>query len=454
MAKVKVNRDLVLNGSLGKAFLSLALPIIATSFIQTMYNLTDTFWLGKLGEANQAAITLVSPIQSIIQNLGSGLVSAGSVILSQYNGAGKKKESCDVASHVFVTTMLFSIICATLAFIFCPLIIMWLGAEGDVSHLAQTYLRIVILDMPFLFMINSFQIVKQSQGNTVSPMFLNLAGVILNMILDPLLMVVFDFGIGGAAFATLFAKVPCGIIALFFLFKQEEPIHVTLKGFRFNGKYIKQILTLGIPSAIGSATMQFGFLLMGKSVVKYGTVSVASYGIGNKVNGLISLPSNAMGSATGTIVGINVGADKYDRAQQAFRLSAAVSVAFLAIFGVIISRIPVSTALVSIFSSSPDVIKESAVFLSILALYSFTNGIYNSINGFFNGTGHSPIVVTVEAVRLWIFRFATLFLCERVLNMGFLSVPYSIVISNALAPAVMLILYKTKIWRRKTIKMD
>lgn len=454
MAKVKVDRELVLNGSLAKAFISLAVPIVCTSFIQTMYNLTDTFWLGKLGEANQAAITLVSPIQSIIQNLGSGIVSAGSVLLSQYNGAGKPEKARDVSSHVFVCSMLFSIICSALAFIFCPFIIMWLGAEGDVSTLAQIYLRIVILDMPFLFMINSFQIVKQSQGNTFSPMLLNLVGVILNMILDPLLMVVLDFGIGGAAFATLFAKVPCGIIAVHYLFKKDEPLRVTLKGFKFQSLYIKQILTLGVPSALGSAAMQFGFLLMGKSVVKYGTVSVAAYGIGNKVNGLISLPSNALGSATSTIVGINVGADKYDRAQRAFRMSTAVSVAFLAVFGVIISRMPVATLLVSIFSDSPEVIEQSAIFLSILALSCFTNGIYNSINGFFNGAGHSPIVVTVEAARLWIFRFATLFFFEKVLKMGFVSVPYSIVISNAMAPAVMLILYKTQIWRKKTIKIN
>ncbi len=454
MAKVKVDRDLVLNGSLAKAFLSLAVPIVCTSFIQTMYNLTDTFWLGKLGEANQAAITLVTPIQNIIQNLGTGIVSAGSVLLSQYNGAGKPEKARDVSSHVFVCTMLFSIIFSALAFIFCPWIIKWLGAEGDVSVLSEIYLRIVILDMPFLFMINSFQIVKQSQGNTFSPMLLNLTGVIINMILDPLLMVVFDFGIAGAAFATLFAKVPCGLIALFFLFNKNEPLKVTLKGFKFNGLYIKQILTLGIPSALGSAAMQFGFLLMGKSVVKYGTISVAAYGIGNKVNGLISLPANAMGSATATIVGINVGANRYDRAQKAFRMSEFVSVAFLAIFGVIISLKPVSTVLVSVFSDSPEVIEESAVFLSILALYCFTNGIYNSINGFFNGAGHSPIVVTVEAIRLWIFRFATLFFFEYILKMGFVSVPYSIVISNALAPLVMMILYHTKIWKKKTIKIN
>lgn len=453
MAK-SLYREEILHGSLGKAFAVLAVPIIANSFIQTMYNLADTYWLGKMGESNQAAITLVSPIQSIIMNFGSGIVAAGSILIAQYLGAKKDEEAKTMASHIYVCSLLFSIICASLCFMLTPNIVRWLGAENLVETYAVRYLRIVILDMPFLFMINVFQSVNQSQGNTVRPMLLNLTGVILNMILDPLLMFGFHMGIGGAALATLGAKIPCAILAVISLNSKKNPIYVSLKGFHFQSNMLKSIVKIGLPTALGSSTMQFGFLLMAKSVVKYQTAATAAYGIGNKINGLITLPSNACGSATATIVGLNMGASQTERVQKAYRLSRNVSVAFLLIGGIILSRPIISTAMVRIFTNSEEVTVLTAQFLSILALYCFTNGIYNSTMGLFQGTGHTMVTMAVDATRLWVFRFATLFVCEQLLHMGVKSIWYSIVVSNALSALVLYILYQTKIWKNSTIHIS
>lgn len=452
MRKVQ-NRQEILNGKLGKVIAMLALPIVANSFIQTLYNLADTYWLGKMGEKHLAAITMVSPVQSIIVNFGSGIVAAGSILIAQYLGARKENEAKKMASHIFVCSMVFSILCAFLCFMATPAIVDWLGAESLVKQYSITYLRIVILDMPFLFMINVFQAVNQSQGNTVKPMLLNLLGVTLNMVLDPLLMFGFQWGVAGAALATLLSKVPCAIIAIVLLSNKKNTIHTSVKGFRFNKSMVLSIIKLGIPTAVGSSTMQFGFLLMSKSVVKYGTVATAAYGIGNKVNGLISLPSNAIGSATSTIVGLNVGAKQYDRAEKAYRLSRNAAVVFLFVGGMILSRSVVSTAIVGVFSDSNEVIALAAQFLSILAFYVWTNGIYNSTIGLFQGTGHTMITMAVDATRLWVFRFATLFICEKVFHMGVQSIWYSVVISNGLSSLVLYILYRTKIWKKEVVKI-
>lgn len=443
----------MLNGNLGRVFAKLAIPIVANTFIQTMYNLTDTYWLGKLGEEHQAAITIVSPVQSIIVNFGAGIVVAGSILISQYLGARKEEDAKKMASHIFACSMIFSVICSLLCFMATPAIVNWLGAESVVNDYANTYLRIVMLDMPLLFMINIFQAVNQSQGNTVRPMLLNTLGVVINMILSPVLMFGFGWGIAGVALATLIAKVPCACIAIASLSNKNNPIYITLKKFRFDKNMVLSIIKLGIPTALGSSTMQFGFLLMGKSVVKYGTVATAAYGIGNKVNGLVTLPSNALGSATATIVGINFGARQYDRADKAYRLSRNVSVVFLFVGGLILSRDIISTSIVSIFSNSDDVVVRAAEFLSILSFYCWTNGVYNSTMGLFQGSGHTMITMTVDATRLWVFRFATLFVCENLLHMGLQSIWYSVVISNALSAFILYGLYLTKVWRKEVVKI-
>ena len=229
-------------------------------------------------------------------------------------------------------------------------------------------------------------------------------------------------------------------------------MHLDLKHIHFEKDKMKAILRVGLPTAIGGSTMQFGFLLMSKNVYKYGTQAMAAYGIGNKVNGLITLPSNGIGSAVATIVGQNVGANQYDRARQGYRLSQRISVVFLFVGGLILSRAPISGAIVSIFSDDAQVVAMAADFLSIMAFWCWTNGIYNSTMGLFQGTGHTEVTMLVDASRLWVFRFLTLFICESILHMGVRSIWYCVVVSNGISAAILYLLYRTNIWRRPAMK--
>lgn len=452
MAKAKVtekNIKLILQGSMGKAILALAVPVVINSFLQTMYNLTDTYWLGQLGTNELAAINLVSPLQQIVVNFGSGLTVAGAVLIAQLIGASKKEEAASMASQIFVCAMIFSIICAGVIAIFTPTVVNWLGADEPTAKVANVYLRIVILDMPFLYMVNIFAAIRQAQGDTVSPMFLNLTGILLNVVLDPLLMIVIHWGAAGAALATVMAKAVPAMISLVILKRDTTGVRIRLKGFRFEKSKMKSILTVGLPTAIGGSTMQLGFLLMSRNVYVYGTGAMAAYGIGNKVNGLITLPSNGIGSAVATIVGQNIGANQIDRAEKGYKIARRVSVIFLFVGGLILSRPFLSEAIVGLFSTDEEVIAMATDFLSIMALWCFTNGVYNSTSGLFQGSGHTEVTMAVDATRLWVFRFATLYVCEHWLNMGVRSIWYSVVVSNALSSVILYVVYRTGLWKKK-----
>lgn len=450
----KMNRNLILSGNMLKAILSLAVPVVINSFLQTMYNLTDAYWMGKLGTNQMAAINLVSPVQNIVINFGMGITVAGSVLVAQYIGAKQDKEAKSMANQIFACAMLFSVICASICVLATPGIVSWLGADSDTYVHSTVYLRIVILDMPFLFMVNIFQAIHQAQGDTVRPMLLNLLGITLNMILDPLLMLTFGMGVAGAALATLSAKSVPAVIAFLLLSRKKNAVHLDLKYMRFEKEKIKLILSIGLPTAIGGSTMQLGFLLMSKNVFAYGTQAMAAYGIGNRVNGLISLPSNAIGSATATIVGQNMGARQEERAEKGYLLSRNICIVFLFVGGMILSRDFISTSIVSIFSDDPEVIAMAADFLSIMAFWCWTNGIYNATSGLFQGTGHTEVTMTVDATRLWVFRFLTLWFCESVLHMGVRSIWYSVVVSNGISSAILYILYRSNLWKKSRIKIN
>ena len=133
-------------------------------------------------------------------------------------------------------------------------------------------------------MVNIFAAIRQAQGDTVSPMFLNLTGILLNVVLDPLLMIVIHWGAAGAALATVIAKAVPAMISLVILKRDTTGVRIRLKGFRFEKSKMKSILTVGLPTAIGGSTMQLGFLLMSRNVYVYGTGAMAAYGIGIRLN--------------------------------------------------------------------------------------------------------------------------------------------------------------------------
>lgn len=449
--KNKSNRDLLLNGSIVKAILTLAIPVVINSFLQTMYNLTDTYWLGKLGTEELAAINLVTPVQNIIINFGSGITVAGSVLISQYLGAKKDEDARSMANQIFTCALIFSVVCASLCAAATPGIVTWLGAEGLTWQCGKTYLQLVILDMPFLYTVNMYTAINQAQGDTVRPMLLNLAGITLNLILDPVLMIVCGMGVAGAALATVTAKAFPAVIAFVLLQNRSKDVYLDLRRLKFEKEKLKNILVIGLPTAVGGSTMQFGFLLMSRNVLKYGTEAMAAYGIGNKINSLITLPTNSVGSAVATIVGQNVGAKQFERAGKGYKVSMLGSVVFLLVGGLILSRMPISTAIVRIFSDDAEVIGMAADFLSIMAFWCFANGVYNSSIGLFQGSGHTEVTMIIDAARLWVFRFATLYIGEVWLHLGVRSVWYSVVVSNGLSAALLFIIYKTGYWKRKRI---
>lgn len=447
------NIELILHGSLLRAIMALAIPVVINSFLQTMYNLTDTYWLGKLGTDELAAINLISPLQNIIVNFGMGITVAGAVLIAQFIGAGAREKAKSMANQIFVCAMIFAVVCATVCFVATPAIVGWLGADGATFNYSVIFLRIVIWDMPFLFMVNIFSAINQAQGNTLKPMLLNLLGISVNMALDPLLMLVFHMGVAGAALATLLAKAVPAVIAFYLLSRRDNELCLSRKYMHIEKENLLMILKIGLPTAIGGSTMQLGFLLMSRNVYAFGTQAMAAYGIGNKVNGLITLPSNGIGSATATIVGQNMGAKQLDRAEKGYKYAMRICVAFLFVGGMILSRGFISTAIVSIFSNDPEVIAMAADFLSIMAFCCFTNGVYNATTGLFQGTGHTEVTMAIDATRLWIFRFATLWFCEVVLDLGVRSVWFSVVVSNAISSVILYILYRMGIWKKEKIRI-
>jgi Na+-driven multidrug efflux pump len=244
------------------------------------------------------------------------------------------------------------------------------------------------------------------------------------------------------------------VIAIVALSGSKQLVRLNFKGFKFESSKMVSILKIGLPTAIGGSTMQFGFLLMTKNVNAYGTKATTAYGIGNKINSIITLPANGIGSALSTIVGQNFGANNLKRADKAFHYALRMGAIFLFVFGTILSRRFIAEPRVRFFTSDEEVVPLATEFLSIMAMCCWNNAFYNVTQGLFQGCGHTMITMAVDASRIWIFRFLTLWVCSSLLHMGVESVWYAVVVSNATSALILYCLYWTGIWKKRTVKIN
>lgn len=446
-----MNPQFVTEGELLPTILQLSVPIILSSLVNTLYNLVDTFWLGKIGPNELAAITIVTPLQQMTTSFGAGITASGAILLTQFIGAKDYKEAKKMLAQLAVYALGFSLFLSILAIRFADPILIWLGTDTEIFRLGKSYFTIVMMDLPFLIMIQIYGGVRQAQGDTKTPFFLNLLGVLINLVLDPLFIITMQWGVAGAAWATLAAKVPGALLAYWLLSNRKKEVHLNFSAYSYDKETARKIIQIGLPVASGGALMQFGFVLMTRSVWQYGPLSVAAYGIGNRINSLVTVPSNALGSATATIVGQNVGAKKWKRAEKGYKLTMGIAVGFLMVGGIILSQEQVAIRAVSIFTSDKEVTRLASQYLRILSIYCFVNGIYNTTVGLFSATGHTVITMVVDASRLWIFRFGTLYVFQKMLNFGVESIWYSVVWSNALAAIVMYVFYLLGIWKKNKV---
>ena len=416
-------RNMILNGNLFHAILMLAIPVMINSFIQSMYNLTDTFWLGRIGTENQSAITLVSPFQNILINFGNGITTAGAILISQYLGAREDEQANSMANHICLTSLAFSVLCALICWLVSPGLVKWLGAEGSIYKYGLTYIRIVVLDLPFLFTINLFTSVKQSQGDTVKPMLLNMFGVVINLILDPLFLMVFKWGIAGAALATLIAQGISAVFSLLIFFSRMRRYKSRFEW--FDRHELHSMLRIAVPSVLQQSTVSIGMMIVQAVVNPFGTQALAGYSATMRVENVFSLIFVSIGNAVSPFVSQNLGAKKTERIKKGYHAALVLDLCFAVLAFIVIETL--HTQISSLFLGKDGTAlayQVSRDYMRWLGFFFIFMGIKMATDGVLRGLGIMRPFLAANMVNLAI-RLSVALICAPRFGIAFvwLAVP-------------------------------
>jgi MATE family, multidrug efflux pump len=229
-------QKLFLEGPIGTALVRLAIPIILGNLLQTGYQLTDAFWVGRLGAAAVAAVSVSFPVSFLVIALGAGFGIAGATLSAQYMGAGRQ----DMVNHVAAQTMMMvtvtSAVLGAAGYVLAPLLLDLLGVAPDVYTGALGFMRVSFIGIIFVFLYAMFQALMRGVGETRTPLMIVLGTVILNFLLDPL----FIFGLGplpplgvmGAALATLTTQGLAALLGIAIFLRGRHDIQLSWRGFR------------------------------------------------------------------------------------------------------------------------------------------------------------------------------------------------------------------------------
>jgi putative MATE family efflux protein len=319
-------KEMILKGNIYKVLFSLSLPIMINNLIQTMYNLVDGIWVSKISSVHFAATAFVFPINFLFISLGIGIFVAGTAILSQFIGANKEKKAREYTAQIIALSLISSLVFTVVGIIFSPFIIKAMGATGEIARYGNTYLRISFLELPFIFLFFNINAIRNAQGDTVTPTILSGISAILNIVLDPIFIFGFGWGIAGAAWATVLSRALLSIYGVKIIFSKDNILKPDFKGFKFNKSIIKEVMNVGFPATIGQAGAAIGFIVLNGFIVSYGTTTMAAFGMVNRVTSLISQPAMGIGAALTAIIGQNMGAGNLDRARQSFKKATVLAV--------------------------------------------------------------------------------------------------------------------------------
>ena len=436
----KVGEGILKRRPILKSLFTMAFPIMLANLFQATYQLTDSFWVGRLGEKAVAAVAVSMPVIFLMITFGVGFAIAGSILTAQYFGAKNKKMVNQTAGQTILTVLIVSIFLSSLGYFFSPLILKLMGVQDIIFNNALKYLRISFLGLSFNFCFFVFQSIMRSINRASIPVYVILGTVLINFLIDPLFMfgsgVIPALGVAGVALATLITQSLASIIGFVILFSGKKGVELKFSNFKPDFKFIKRAFKLGFPSSIEQSARSLSFLIMTILVTSYGTLAVAAYGVASNLIQLIMILAMGLSIAGSALIGQSLGAENIRQADKIAKVNMLVSFLLLTVVG-IFSFIFARQFLTFFVPNDFAVVKEGVVFIKIIALFFGLIGIQMSAGSAFQASGNTKISMMLTIFSQWIIQIPLAYVLSKIVGFGLRGVwvvfPINFVLTTLLA---------------------
>ena len=437
-------------GNILKQLFSFSLPFLISNFLQAMYNVTDTLvvsWFA--GSHTVSGVSIGGQITLICTQLAIGFTVGGTVLISQYFGAEKKKELSSTIGTMLTVLAILTAFITAVVIIFAKPILAMVDTPKEAFDEAYKYLVICMSGTIFTFGYNAIAAILRGMGDSKNPLYFVLIAGVVNTLLDIPFVALFHWGAAGDAASTIIAQALALVLAIVYLKRKNFVFDFKLSNFKIVPEKLKQILKIGLPAAVQSVSVGFSFLIMIKLVNGFDVDASAAVGIVGKFNGFAILPAIAMSSAIASMAAQNIGAEKLDRARETMKKGIILALPISLVFCLVAVIVP--QLIMGAFTNDANVISKGVEYIRFFSIDYVIVPFLFCINGLLMGAGMATFTMINGILSSLIIRAPIAYLLGKVLKMGLPGIAVAAPIASVVGLILSYCFYKSGAWKRKKL---
>ncbi len=406
-------------GSVAKLLLKFAFPLFISNALQAVYNIVDMVVVGQfIGGAGMSAVSIGGDILHLLTFVAMGFSSAGQVLVAQDVGARRMDRVQKTIGTMFTFLLIVSLAMSVGGFLIRDLMLGWLNTPAESYDFTMDYTVTCMAGLVFIYGYNIVSAILRGMGDSKRPFVFIAIAAIVNTILDVVFIIVLDMKVFGAALATVIAQGISFITALTYLYRRREAFGFDFKpaSFRIERQALKKIVALGVPMAIQSAAINLSKIILTSWINLSGVVYSALSGIYNKVNMMIGIVSNSFTAAGSTMVGQNLGAQKYERVPKIMGTVLTCGMIISTAFALALAFF--SEPIFAMFTTDAEVLAASSILVLPAILNFYGSATRSMAFSLINGSGNTRLNFAIAIIDGMISRVGIAALLGFACRMG------------------------------------
>lgn len=401
-----------------RLILGFAVPLLIGNVFQQVYTMVDTMVVGyHLGDQAIAAIGATASLYSLIVNFAGGLNNGYGIVVTQRFGAHDREQMRKAVAGMMLLDFAVSLVLSVLALSFLPLLMRFMNTPEAIFSQAHTYIAIIYAGLIVTISYNMFAAILRAMGNSRSPLYFLILSSILNILLDVLLVMVLDFGIGGAAVATVLAQTVSAVSCGVYVFTHYREYLPKKADFRVPACIIKDLLSTGSAMALMSCLVDFGSVIFQRANNLLGETIIAAHAASRKILMIMIQPQATIALANSTFVGQNWGAGKFDRIRSTLKKVLLLEIGWSLFASTVIFLFGAQLVRFTTGTSDPDVVANAVMSLRMhFTMFPFL-GVLFCIRNTMQAMGQKTAPVLSSCIELAMKIFSANFLIP---TLGFL----------------------------------
>lgn len=388
-------------GGITGPMLSFALPLILGNMLQTLYNAADSVIVGRfIGPDALAAVGSAYSLMTFLTSLMIGLSMGAGVSFSYFFGAGDRKNLRSSLGVSFMLIGVITVIITVLSFILLDWILSVLSVPGQIVPLMREYLLVIFTGLPALFLFNFYASAERAIGNSRIALVFMAVSAVMNIVLDLYFVISLDWGIWGAALATVISQYAAGTGIMLYTIRSAKLLSFSFRDMRPERKMLGELASLSVLTSLQQSIMNLGILMVQGLVNSFGAGTMAAFAAGVKIDSIAYMPLQEFGNAFSTFVSQNMGADRFDRVRKGMVRAFLTALIFGVAVSVIVFIIPERLMTIFVNPSETEIIATGRSYLRIEGSFYALIGFLFLFYGIFRALKHPAVSLILTVISL------------------------------------------------------